>query len=92
MTKEDLEAFRIQLLNDLKQILQSAQPKSEKLWLKNSDVKKLLNISSNTIQRLRISGKLKSSKIGGVHYYRYEDIEALLLSGLDKEGACKLSS
>jgi Helix-turn-helix domain len=90
VTKEDLQAFRVQLVNEIRQILQATQPKAEKQWLKNSDVKKLLNISSNTIQRLRISGKLKSSKIGGVHYYRYEDIELLLESGFEKEGLCRL--
>jgi hypothetical protein len=50
----------------------------EKPWLKNSEVRKLLSISSNTIQRLRIAGKLRSTKLGGTLYYRYEDIETLL--------------
>ena len=84
VTKEDLQAFRIQLVNDIRQIFQNAQQEPEKQWLKNSDVKKLLRISSNTVQRLRIAGKLKSSKIGGVHYYRYEDIEALVHGGKEK--------
>jgi predicted site-specific integrase-resolvase len=51
-----------------------------KPWLRNSEVRKLLNISANTVQRLRIAGKLPSSKVGGIHYYRYEDIEKLLNS------------
>jgi hypothetical protein len=55
-----------------------------KPWLKNSEVRKLLNISSNTIQRLRIAGKLRSSKVGGIHYYRYEDIDNLLNSDATK--------
>jgi hypothetical protein len=80
ITKEDLQHFRMQLLNDLRQMLRPAEEKSLKPWLKNSEVKKLLNISSNTVQRLRIAGKLRSSKIGGIHYYRYEDIEKLLNS------------
>ena len=80
ITKEDLQQFRMQLLNDLRQILEPNEPKLVKPWLKNSDVRKLLNISSNTIQRLRITGKLRSSKVGGIHYYRYEDIEKLLNS------------
>jgi hypothetical protein len=84
VTKADLCAFRIQLINDIKQLLQSCEVKSERQWLKNSDVKELLKISSNTVQRLRISGKLKSSKIGGVHYYRYDDVETLLQSGFEK--------
>jgi hypothetical protein len=89
VTKEDLQSFRLQLIEDIRQIIEASKPKDAKEWLKNSDVKKLLNVSSNTIQRLRISGKLKSSKLGGVHYYRLEDIYALLESGLEKEGVCK---
>ena len=80
ITKEDLQQFRIQLLNDIRSLLKPSESKLVKPWLKNSEVRKLLNISSNTIQRLRISGKLRSSKVGGIHYYRYEDIEKLLSS------------
>jgi len=78
ITKNDLKEFRMQLLNDFRQMLESKEGKLNNPWLKNSEVRKLLNISSNTIQRLRIAGKLRSSKVGGVHYYRYEDIEKLL--------------
>ena len=77
ITKEDLQLFRMQLLNDLRLILEPKDAKPVKPWLKNSEVRKLLNISSNTVQRLRIAGKLRSSKVGGIHYYRYEDIEKL---------------
>jgi hypothetical protein len=82
ITKEDLQEFRSQLMNDLKQLLFQRETKTvfEKPWLRNAEVKKLLNISSNTIQRLRIAGKLQSSKLGGIHYYRYEDIQQLLNS------------
>ena len=80
VTKEDLHAFRMQLLNDIRQLLIPQEAKPIKPWLKNAEVKRLLGISSNTIQRLRIAGKLRSTKVGGVHYYRYEDIEKLLNS------------
>lgn len=80
ITKEDLEEFRLQLLDDIRQILKPTEAKIVKPWLKNAEVMKLLNISANTLQRLRVSGKLSSSKVGGVHYYRYEDIEKLLNS------------
>ena len=92
VTKDDLEAFRVRMLNDIRQILQNTQHDTVRQWLKNGDVRKLLGTSSNTVQRLRIAGKLKSSKIGGVHYYRYEDILTLLQSGFEKEGACRLLS
>ncbi len=80
ITKEDLQQFRMQLIDDLKQLLTPQEAKLVKPWLKNAEVRKLLNISSNTMQRLRIAGKLRSSKVGGIHYYRYEDIEKLLNS------------
>jgi len=78
VTKDDLQSFRTQLLNDIRQLLVPQEAKLIKPWLKNNEVKKLLGISSNTIQRLRIAGKLRSKKVGGVHYYRYDDIEKLL--------------
>jgi len=81
VTREDLQAFRVQLLNDIRQLFTPVTIKEEKQWLKNSEVQKLLKVSANTVQRLRVAGKLKSSKIGGVHYYRYEDIVNLLESG-----------
>jgi hypothetical protein len=80
ITKDDLQSFRMQLLNDIRQLLIPQEAKLIKPWLKNNEVKKLLGISSNTIQRLRIAGKLRSTKVGGVHYYQYEEIERLLNS------------
>lgn len=80
VTKEDLQQFRMELLNDILQLIKPAESKLVKPWLKNAEVKKLLNISSNTVQRLRIAGKLRSTKVGGVHYYKFEDIEKLLNS------------
>ena len=80
ITKEDLQQFRTQLINDLRELLIPKEAKLVKPWLRNSEVMKLLNISANTIQRLRIAGKLRSNKVGGIHYYRYEDIEKLLNS------------
>ena len=77
ITKEDLECFRIQLLNDLKQLQVSGTQKPPKEWLKGIEVRKLLNISSGTLQNLRITGKLRSTKVGGIYFYRYQDIEKL---------------
>ena len=78
VTKEDLQQFRMQLINDIRQLIGVPEKALDKQWLKNAEVKKILNISSNTVQRLRISGKLRSNKIGGIHYYRYADIEKMM--------------
>lgn len=79
ITKEDLQCFRKQLLEDLQQLLhkrQSAQ--SPKQVLKSTEVRKLLKISPATLQTLRINGTLPYTKIGGTIYYRSEDIERLM--------------
>lgn len=80
ITQEDLQEFKMQLLDEIRKLLAEHKPKMAKPWLKNFEVRNLLGVSSNTLQRLRVSGKLRSSKVGGVHYYRYEDIEKLMNS------------
>jgi hypothetical protein len=77
ITIEDLNEFRSQLLNDLKEIIQS-KPQQTKQWLKSNEVRKLLNISSGTLQNLRTNGTLSYTKIGGIMYYNYSDIDKLL--------------
>jgi DNA-binding transcriptional regulator PaaX len=46
--------------------------------LDNTDVKEMLHISTRTLQRLRVSGMLKYSKIKGKIYYRLTDIYLML--------------
>ena len=49
-----------------------------KKWLKSSEVRKLLGISTGTLQNLRINGLLSYSKVGGIMFYDYEEIQKLL--------------
>lgn len=86
ITRQDLEAFRIRLLKDLKELIENSSDEEDKEWLKSSEVRKKLKISSGTLQNLRVSGKLHYSKIGGTYYYRSEDIENLLKGALKSEG------
>lgn len=53
-----------------------------KKWLKSIEVRKLLNISPGTLQNLRINGTLRFTKIGGMLYYKLEDIHKLLEGGI----------
>lgn len=78
LTKEDLQAFRVQLLNDLRELFSMKAKASEKTWLKSSEVKKMLKVSSNTLQNLRVKGKLHPTKVGGIFYYSQEEIYELL--------------
>jgi len=77
ITREDLNEFRNLLLNDLKQLIQP-QSQQAKQWLKSYEVRKMLNISAGTLQNLRINGTLAYTKIGGLMYYKYSDIEKVM--------------
>ena len=50
-------------------------------WLRSSEIKKTLKISAGTLQNLRVTGKLKPAKIGGILFYRNSYLEKLLDSG-----------
>lgn len=78
VTKEDLQEFRIELLNDVEKIFKKiVRPDPVKPWLRSKEVRKILNVSAGTLQNLRISGKVRSTKVGNLHYYKREDIERL---------------
>jgi hypothetical protein len=81
LTREDLQHFRTQLLNELKEVLQQSR-QTTKLWLKSSEVRKMLGISHGTLQNLRINRSLPYTKLGGIMFYKHEDIEKILEAGL----------
>jgi hypothetical protein len=50
LTKEDLQEFRLQLLNDIRELIGSNRPKK---WIKTKEVMQLLDISEVTLNSLR---------------------------------------
>jgi hypothetical protein len=78
ITKDDLNEFRELLLNDFKALLQGKQPQENAKWLKSYQVKNMLKISPGTLQNLRVNGTIRYTKIGGILYYKQEDIQRLL--------------
>jgi hypothetical protein len=80
VTKEDLKELENNLLNAIKLINKPGQGEVKK-WLKSVEVRKLLNISPGTLQNLRINGTLHYTKIGGIMYYKLEDINKILEGG-----------
>jgi hypothetical protein len=83
ITLEDLHNFRLQLLEEIKDLIAKQQPvASQKEWLRSSDVRGMLGISHGTLQNLRVRGALPYRKIGGLMYYRYDDIKRLLTGKL----------
>ena len=75
VTKKDL----LNVVNVLLKELNSAKKEDKPAqWLKSSEVRKLLRISPGTLQNLRINGTLNFKRIGGIIYYKYEDIQNML--------------
>lgn len=62
ITKEDLNHFRIQLLDDLKHILNQKSPQ-QKEWLKSPEVRKLLRISPGTLQTFELKEPFAALKL-----------------------------
>lgn len=80
LTTEDLQEFKVELLEEFKQLLKSQSSIQPKKWLRSPEVRELLNISPGTLQNLRINGTLPYSKMGGVIYYEYADILKVMQS------------
>ncbi|WP_282085295.1 helix-turn-helix domain-containing protein [Aquimarina algiphila] len=78
ITTEDLMEFKLELLEDIKQLIQNQNGQPTKKWLKSPEVRELLGISPGTLQNLRINGTLPYTKIGGVLYYDYQEIMQVL--------------
>ncbi|KAB7530313.1 helix-turn-helix domain-containing protein [Flagellimonas olearia] len=78
ITTEDLREFKIELLEDIKDLLQNENGQHNKKWLKSNEVRDLLGISPGTLQNLRVNGTLPFTKIGGVLYYEYHEIMEVL--------------
>ena len=78
VTIEDLEEFRIRLLTDLAKLMRKPDPVEP--LLRSAQVRKLLNISSGTLQKLRVKGILRYTRLDGSFRYRLADVEQALES------------
>jgi hypothetical protein len=84
MTSSDLDNFKQEIKQEVMQAvivaLEGRNVGPSRKWLKSHEVRKMLAVSPNTLQTLRVNGTLPYTKIGGVLYYDYEDIDKMLRS------------
>ncbi|HAF36124.1 MULTISPECIES: helix-turn-helix domain-containing protein [Sphingobacterium] len=83
LTKEDLQQFKKELFEEIKQVLrrENLGNSGDKEWLRSREVRKKLDISPGTLQNLRITGTLPFKKIGGSMYYRSSDVDKMMEGG-----------
>jgi phenylacetate-coenzyme A ligase PaaK-like adenylate-forming protein len=93
ITPEDLQKFKLELLEEIQKIVSAKHPAPVRKWLKSHEVRRLLTISPYKLQSLRDTGALPFTKIGAVIYYNYEDIESMLSTRTKvKESSQKLTN
>ncbi len=79
ITTDDLREFKLELIDELKNIIKKPATTKKKKYLKSAEVMEMLQISPGTLQNLRINGTLPYSKIGGIILYDAEEINQVLL-------------
>jgi hypothetical protein len=85
LTKDDLHQFKEDLLRSIFGMLQAGTYKGPQKWLKSHEVRKLLGISSGTLQTFRNNGTIPFSRIGGLTFYDAEEITRLLGDATEKK-------
>lgn len=78
VTLDDLQEFKHDLLEGIKNLLTERQGIAPTRWLKSHQVRRMLTLSPGTLQHLRLNGTLPFTKIGGVLFYDAKDIEDML--------------
>jgi hypothetical protein len=79
ITKEDLNSFKNEVLNEIRLILKPrGTNQQQKEWLKSYEVRKLLGISPGKLQNMRVNGTIAFTRIGGLMFYKYDDIVKLM--------------
>lgn len=78
ITADDLREFKMELLEEIRELLTKRSGRTMKKWLKSTDVMEMLKISPGTLQNLRINGTIPYTKIGGLIYYDASVIERVM--------------
>ncbi|MEO2073432.1 MAG: helix-turn-helix domain-containing protein [Zunongwangia sp.] len=86
ITTDDLREFKMELLDDIKNLLAKQASKKIKKYLKSSEVMELLQVSPGTLQNLRVNGTLPYTKVGGIIYYDAEEIQNVMTANRVQHG------
>ncbi len=82
LTTKDLQEFKTELLEEMRKLMPLKE--TPKKLLKTKDVCRMLRISEGTLQNLRNNETIRFKKVGGIIFYKIEDVERLVES--NREG------
>ncbi|WP_417940454.1 DNA-binding protein [Flavobacterium sp. RS13.1] len=81
LTKDDLRQFGLLLMDNIRAIIKEDKENENRLLqsqcLKSKAVRKLLDISAGSVQKLRIQGKVRFTKVLDSYYYNRDDLQKL---------------
>ena len=75
LTKNDFINLKEDIITEVKKFLKINE--QEEVWLKASEVKRILGCSGGTLMNLKASGRLPCSKVGGRLYFKKSDLDLL---------------
>lgn len=78
VTAGDLLLLREEIFREMNKVMGVKEAIPQRPWLKSHEVRRLLKISSGTLQHMRDSGKLKFTRVGGIFFYDVKDIEEMM--------------
>ena len=78
ITTDDLRDFKLELLDDITNLITGPKAHKIKKYLKSYQVRDMLNISTGTLHNLRVNGTLPYTRVGNILLYDQEDIINIL--------------
>lgn len=83
ITTDDLRDFKIELLEEIAEILFKLNNKTMPInWLRSVEVKEKLKISTGTLHNLRKKKIIKGHKLEGIIFYDASEIDRILLENV----------
>jgi hypothetical protein len=77
VTKDDLRQFSLLIIDEIRKLKPEIKKDDDVEWLKSRAAKKLLSMSSGSLQNLRIAGQVRFKKVLGSYYYNKADLMKL---------------
>ena len=78
VTKEMFEDFKIELNEQLMELINSVENKQTKKIMKNKELKEYLGVSYSTLDKMRANNVIPYKKIMGNYYYSVDDLDKIL--------------
>lgn len=78
ITTDDLREFKLELLDEIKELLAQQAIGKIKKYLRSSEVMEMLHIGASTLVKLRTKGTLSYTKMGGCIFYDADEIQEIM--------------